>query len=109
MAFHGFPKDVASLLFNRTAHVGRSRFEIKGYIEEGTTTTPWSMLRLNKASRFDLAISAVEYVGHQQPTGPIAPKVQLLQGRWRHALREHEKVRLSFPTPSSVAAIESPC
>lgn len=28
--FHGFPKDVSSLLFCRSAHVGRSRFDILG-------------------------------------------------------------------------------
>lgn len=91
--FHGFPKDVASLLFNRSAHVGRSRFEILGYIEEGTTTTPWSMLRLNKASRYDIASSAIAYIAKQQPNSKIATQVQLFQGRWAHALREHEKVR----------------
>ncbi|CED84556.1 phosphoketolase [Phaffia rhodozyma] len=89
--FHGFPKDVSSLLFSRNARVGRGRFDILGYIEQGTTTSPWSMLRMNKASRFDVAMRAAEAVAGQDPNGRISSQLQVLQGRWKHALHDHEK------------------
>jgi len=57
--FHGYPSAVASLLFARTTHVSRGRITIKGYMEEGTTTTPYSMLRLNGVGRFDIAAAAI--------------------------------------------------
>jgi xylulose-5-phosphate/fructose-6-phosphate phosphoketolase len=35
------------------------RFHVKGYIEEGTTTTPYELLASNGVSRHDLAIAAL--------------------------------------------------
>jgi len=35
------------------------RFHVRGYIEEGTTTTPFDMTVLNRISRYDLAIEAL--------------------------------------------------
>lgn len=89
--FHGYPKDIAGLLFSRKTHVGRSRFEVLGYIEEGTTTTPWSMLRLNNTSRYTLADLAVQRVTAQQPNHPIGVKAHELGSFWKHQLRVHEK------------------
>ncbi|KAL8280858.1 hypothetical protein RQP46_006862 [Phenoliferia psychrophenolica] len=60
--YHGYPSQLQSLLFNRPHSVGRARFHISGYSEEGTTTTPWVMLQMNKCGRFDVAYKAVEYV-----------------------------------------------
>ena len=54
--FHGYPRDLASLLFDRAA-VGR--ITIGGYMEEGTTTTPFNMLIMNKTSRFHVAEAAI--------------------------------------------------
>nr|XP_019044735.1 phosphoketolase [Kwoniella bestiolae CBS 10118]OCF23665.1 phosphoketolase [Kwoniella bestiolae CBS 10118] len=89
--FHGYPKDMASLLFNRNAHVGRSRFDILGYIEEGTTTTPWSMLRLNNTSRYTLADVAVQRVSRDQPNHPIGIRAHELSSFWQHQLVLHDR------------------
>nr|XP_018261529.1 phosphoketolase [Kwoniella dejecticola CBS 10117]OBR83687.1 phosphoketolase [Kwoniella dejecticola CBS 10117] len=91
MNFHGYPKDLASLLFSRNAHVGRSRFDILGYIEEGTTTTPWSMLRLNNTSRYTLADIAVQRVSRDQPNHPIGVKAHELCSFWQHQLVLHDR------------------
>nr|ODO02235.1 phosphoketolase [Cryptococcus depauperatus CBS 7855] len=90
-SFHGYPKDVASLLFSRRAHVGRSRFDILGYIEEGTTTTPWSMLRLNDTSRYSIANIAIQRVTNTQPNHPISIRAHELSSYWKHQLVLHEK------------------
>jgi xylulose-5-phosphate/fructose-6-phosphate phosphoketolase len=55
-AFHGYPGGVHQLLHHRP-HA--SRFHVRGYIEEGTTTTPFDMVVRNKTSRFHLAMEAL--------------------------------------------------
>jgi len=57
--FHGYPSAVKQLLFGRK-HT--HRFCVLGYIEEGTTTTPFQMLLSNKVSRFHVAIQAIRMV-----------------------------------------------
>lgn len=61
------------------------------YSEEGTTTSPWSMLRLNRVSRYDVADIAVELVCSLSPSHPISADANRLQMNWRHILRNHEK------------------
>lgn len=58
-AFHGYPGVVHDLLHGRTAH---ERFHVRGYIEEGTTTTPFDMVVLNKMSRLHLCLDVPRYV-----------------------------------------------
>ncbi|WVQ82132.1 hypothetical protein IAT38_004260 [Cryptococcus sp. DSM 104549] len=89
--FHGYPKDIEALLFARNARVARSRFDIFGYIEEGTTTTPWSMLRLNNTSRYSIANVAVERVSRDQPDHPIGIRSHKLGSYWKHQLVLHDK------------------
>ena len=50
--------------FTRMVH-GRSnesRFHVRGYMDQGTTTTPFDMVVLNQMSRFHLAIDALKHV-----------------------------------------------
>ncbi|HEY4118500.1 MAG TPA: hypothetical protein VGM56_11620 [Byssovorax sp.] len=56
-AFHGYAGAVHQLLHGRpNAH----RFHVRGYREEGTTTTPFDMVVLNETSRFHLAAEAIK-------------------------------------------------
>jgi xylulose-5-phosphate/fructose-6-phosphate phosphoketolase len=55
-AFHGYPGAVHQLLHGRPRP---ERFHVRGYAEEGTTTTPFDMVVLNRTSRFHLAIEAL--------------------------------------------------
>ena len=59
-AFHGYPMVVHELLHGRPAP---QRFHVHGYREEGTTTTPFDMLVVNRMSRFDLANDALRRCG----------------------------------------------
>lgn len=63
-SYHGYPDDIKQLVFN---HPHAERFHIHGYQEKGTTTTPFDILVVNKASRYDLAIDALEVVTKQIP------------------------------------------
>ncbi len=56
-AFHGYPSAVHQLIYNRPL---QDRFKVRGYIEEGTTTTPFDMLIRNGASRWQLVITALQ-------------------------------------------------
>ncbi len=55
-AFHGYPGAVHQLLHGRSQP---ERFHVRGYREEGTTTTPFDMVVLNGMSRFHLVIEAL--------------------------------------------------
>jgi xylulose-5-phosphate/fructose-6-phosphate phosphoketolase len=55
-AFHGYPNVLHALLHGRP---DARRFHVRGYNEEGTTTTPFDMVVLNRISRFHLAIEAL--------------------------------------------------
>lgn len=57
-AYHGYPEDIKQLVYN---HPESHRFHIRGYIEKGTTTTPFDMLVQNECSRYNLAIDAVNF------------------------------------------------
>src|SRR5438067_9892360 len=55
-AFHGYPNVLHALLHGRE---NARRFHVRGYNEEGTTTTPLDMVVLNRISRFHLALEAL--------------------------------------------------
>ncbi|MCT2587657.1 phosphoketolase family protein [Actinophytocola gossypii] len=54
--FHGYPSAVHELLHGRP---DPDRFHVHGYLEEGTTTTPFDLLVSNGMSRYDLAADAL--------------------------------------------------
>jgi xylulose-5-phosphate/fructose-6-phosphate phosphoketolase len=56
-AFHGYPSLIHQLTYRRTNH---ANFHVHGYSEEGTTTTPFDMVVLNKLDRFHLALDVVD-------------------------------------------------
>lgn len=51
-AFHGYPRAVHQLIHGRS---DPGRFHVRGFAEQGTTTTPFDMVVLNRMSRFHLA------------------------------------------------------
>src|SRR5680860_51443 len=56
--FHGYPETFKSILFNYV--VDPRRFDIRGYIEQGSTTTPFDMHVRNKTSRYHLVMAIFE-------------------------------------------------
>jgi xylulose-5-phosphate/fructose-6-phosphate phosphoketolase len=58
-AFHGYPWLIHRLTYRRTNH---DNFHVRGYKEEGTTTTPFDMTVLNDLDRFHLAGDVVDRV-----------------------------------------------
>jgi xylulose-5-phosphate/fructose-6-phosphate phosphoketolase len=58
-AYHGYPYLIHRLTYSRNNHAG---IHVRGFIEEGTTTTPFDMVVLNELDRFHLAMEAIERV-----------------------------------------------
>ena len=58
-AFHGYPWLIHRLTYRRTNH---ANFHVRGYKEEGTTTTPFDMTVLNDLDRFHLAGDVIDRV-----------------------------------------------
>ncbi|OZC51914.1 phosphoketolase [Rhodococcus sp. 06-621-2] len=55
-AFHGYPRAVHELLHGRPKV---DRFHVRGFTEQGTTTTPFDMVVLNRMSRYHLVLEAL--------------------------------------------------
>jgi xylulose-5-phosphate/fructose-6-phosphate phosphoketolase len=58
-AFHGYPWLIHRLTYRRTNH---GNIHVRGYKEEGTTTTPFDMVMLNDLDRFHLVMDVVDRV-----------------------------------------------
>jgi xylulose-5-phosphate/fructose-6-phosphate phosphoketolase len=57
--FHGYPWLIHRLTYRRTNH---KNLHVRGYKEEGTTTTPFDMAVLNDIDRFDLVTDVIDRV-----------------------------------------------
>jgi xylulose-5-phosphate/fructose-6-phosphate phosphoketolase len=60
-AFHGYPWLIHRLTYRRTNH---DNLHVRGYKEEGTTTTPFDMAVLNDIDRFHLVADVIDRVPH---------------------------------------------
>jgi xylulose-5-phosphate/fructose-6-phosphate phosphoketolase len=58
-AFHGYPAMIHKLTYRRRNH---DNIHVRGYREEGTTTTPFDMVVLNNLDRYQLALDAIRRV-----------------------------------------------
>jgi xylulose-5-phosphate/fructose-6-phosphate phosphoketolase len=58
-AYHGYPWLIHRLIYRRA---GNLNFHVRGYKEEGTTTTPFDMVMLNDLDRYHLVIDVIDRV-----------------------------------------------
>ncbi|MEE2032491.1 phosphoketolase family protein [Rhodococcus chondri] len=68
-AYHGYPWLIHRLTYRRTNH---DNFHVRGYKEEGTTTTPFDMCVMNQIDRFNLAKDVIDRVARIQPVAAHA-------------------------------------
>ncbi len=81
-AFHGYQSAVHHLIHGRP---NPHRFHVRGYQEEGTTTTPFDMVVRNDISRYHLCIEAM----HRSRHVPVG--AETLVEHCRGMLRKHER------------------
>ncbi len=74
-AFHGYPWLIHRLTYRRTNH---HNLHVRGYKEEGTTTTPFDMVVLNDLDRFHLVMDVIDRV----------PKLERLAAHTRQAMKD---------------------
>jgi xylulose-5-phosphate/fructose-6-phosphate phosphoketolase len=58
-AYHGYPWLIHRLTYRRANH---DNIHVRGYKEEGTTTTPFDMVMLNDLDRYHLVMDAIDRV-----------------------------------------------
>lgn len=63
--FHGYPDAIKQLFFGTPISM---RMKVRGYIEKGTTTTPFDMQVKNLTSRYHVALDAIHLVAHSIPS-----------------------------------------
>jgi xylulose-5-phosphate/fructose-6-phosphate phosphoketolase len=68
-AFHGYPWLIHRLTYRRTGH---ENIHVRGYKEEGTTTTPFDMCVLNDLDRFHLVSDVIDRVPKLQARAAYA-------------------------------------
>ena len=74
-AFHGYPWLIHRLAYRRTSH---SNIHVRGYKEEGTTTTPFDMVVVNDLDRFHLVADVLDRV----------PKLSSVAAYGKQAIRD---------------------
>ena len=86
-AYHGYPWLIHRLTYRRTNH---HEIHVRGYKEEGTTTTPFDMVMLNDLDRFHLVMDVIDRVpGLSEPAAHIRQEMEDERLRHRAYTREH--------------------
>jgi xylulose-5-phosphate/fructose-6-phosphate phosphoketolase len=79
-AFHGYPWLIHRLTYRRHNH---DNIHVRGYKEEGTTTTPFDMCVLNNIDRYQLTLDVITRVPR------LAPRVKAAQQWYSEAIQRH--------------------
>lgn len=86
-AYHGYPYLIHRLTYKRANH---ENIHVRGFIEEGTTTTPFDMTVLNELDRFHLAIEAIRRVpGLADRAGHVITGLEAKLAEHGAYVREH--------------------
>jgi len=84
-AYHGYPWLIHRLTYRRTGH---ANIHVRGYKEEGTTTTPFDMVMLNDLDRYRLVMDVIDRVPH---LGSRAAGLRQRMADARLTAREHTR------------------
>jgi xylulose-5-phosphate/fructose-6-phosphate phosphoketolase len=86
-AYHGYPWLIHRLTYRRANH---RNLHVRGYKEEGTTTTPFDMVMLNDLDRFHLVMDVLDRVpGLSESSGRLRQEMSDRRLRARAHTREH--------------------
>ncbi|WP_113095788.1 phosphoketolase family protein [Phyllobacterium sp. P30BS-XVII] len=85
-AYHGYPWTIHRLTYRRTNH---DNFHVRGYQEEGTTTTAFDMTVLNELDRYHLVLSVLDKVPAARSRG--TGLAELMKAK---LLEHHDYIRI---------------
>jgi xylulose-5-phosphate/fructose-6-phosphate phosphoketolase len=86
-AYHGYPWLIHRLTYRRRNH---DNLHVRGYMEEGTTTTPFDMVMLNDLDRYHLVMDVIDWVPGLGPrTAALRQQMMDTRLRSRQYTREH--------------------
>ncbi|OLC64451.1 MAG: phosphoketolase [Chloroflexi bacterium 13_1_40CM_3_65_12] len=86
-AFHGYPALIHRLTYRRSNH---ANIHVRGYKEEGTTTTPFDMVMLNDLDRFHLVMDVIDRCpGLRSKAAHVRQLMEDERLRCRQYTREH--------------------
>src|SRR6185436_10027357 len=86
-AYHGYPWHIHHLTYRRHGH---ANLHVRGYKEEGTTTTPFDMVMPNDLDRYHLVIDVIDRVpGLAARCGRLRQELEDTRLRARAYTREH--------------------
>ena len=86
-AYHGYPGLIHRLTYRRTNH---DNLHVRGYKEEGTTTTPFDMVMMNDLDRFRLVMDVIDRVpGLGARAAPLRREMSDLRASHRQYTRDH--------------------
>jgi len=86
-AFHGYQRAIHELIHGRP---NAERFHVRGYNEQGTTTTPFDMVVLNSVSRYHLCQLTMQWAARVRAlTPPLIQECEAMLARHHDYIREH--------------------
>jgi xylulose-5-phosphate/fructose-6-phosphate phosphoketolase len=80
-AFHGYPAMIHKLTYKRNNH---HNIHVRGYKEEGTTTTPFDMVVINNLDRYQLALDAIRRIPR------LKDQVEAATARYWETMQRHK-------------------
>jgi xylulose-5-phosphate/fructose-6-phosphate phosphoketolase len=80
-AFHGYPALIHKLTYRRNNH---DNIHVRGFRDEGTTTTPFDMVVLNNLDRYQLALDAIRRIPR------LADRVEKATARYWTSMERHK-------------------
>ncbi len=81
-AFHGYPAMIHKLTYRRNNH---ANIHVRGFKEEGTTTTPFDMVVLNNLDRYQLALDAIRRIPR------FSDQVDIATARYWATIERHKR------------------
>ncbi|MCA9365450.1 phosphoketolase family protein [Candidatus Kaiserbacteria bacterium] len=85
--FHGYPQTMKQVLFDYG--VDGNQFDVRGYVEQGSTTTPFDMMVRNRTDRYHLAMEAFSMAAKQNLI--TSAKASELTKRYQEHLDNHKE------------------
>src|SRR5207244_3649650 len=101
-AYHGYPTLIHRLTYRRTNH---HNIHVRGYKEEGTTTTPFDMVMLNDLHRFHIVMDLIDRVPGLGAADAVGHRIVHGGERFREPVRVDAEARSALAELADLAPL----